>query len=149
MIDFIAGLVAGLLLHALVKKVLVNRARRKDEYFGTKEWALAYFAQSLAYECPEGHAGVGEHCDTLVVWVCLERIKHAEEMGQPLYDVEIGVDEYLPQDIPDGVWVEVGLQNDCGYGCKIYQHTKTGRRALAHNAAYGCARSFRPNDNKE
>ena len=57
------------------------------------------------------------------------------------YDVELGIDEPLNHN-GDGVWEEVEIDNDCGYGCKIYQHTKTGRRALAHNSAYGCKRSF-------
>lgn len=66
-----------------------------------------------------------------------------ERMDAPLYDVELGIDEYLSYSYDaEGVWVEVEIQNDCGHGCKIYEHSKTGRRALAHNSAYGCKRSF-------
>ena len=60
---------------------------------------------------------------------------------EPDYDHEIGIDEYLPYD-EEGTWIEVEIQNDCGYGCKIYQHNRTGRRVLAHNSSYGCKRSF-------
>jgi hypothetical protein len=61
----------------------------------------------------------------------------------PVYELEIGIDEHLPtSELTPGVWVEVEIQNECGYGCKIYEHSKTHRRALAHNAAYGCRRSF-------
>jgi hypothetical protein len=64
------------------------------------------------------------------------------EFDEPMYDIELGIDEYLTTQNDHGVWVEVEIQNDCGYGCKIYEHSKTGRRALAHNSAYGCKRSF-------
>jgi hypothetical protein len=66
------------------------------------------------------------------------------EFDEPMYDIELGIDEYLTTQNDHGVWVEVEIQNECGYGCKIYEHSKTGRRALAHNAAYGCKRSFQP-----
>lgn len=148
MIDFLAGLIAGLLIYALAQKALVIRARRKDEYFGTKDWALDYFAHILVYDCPEEHAVSGELCDQPGVWVCLERMRYYDEMESALYDIELGIDEQFPT-TTEGVWQEVEIQNDCGYGCKIYQHTKTGRRALAHNSAYGCTRSFKPTPPKE
>lgn len=102
------------------------------------------FHKQLQVECPEGHARTGEFCDVPGLWICLERFKEAEVvewMDAPLYDVELGIDEPLNHN-GDGVWVEVEIQNDCGSGCKIYEHSKTGRRALAHNSAYGCKRSF-------
>lgn len=108
---------------------------------------LGWFKNALTYDCPDEHAVSGKLCNVGGMWVCLARLKYAEEMEAPLYDVELGTDEYLPQDMDGGVWLEVEIQNDCGYGCKIYEHNKTGRRALAHNSAYGCTRTF--NLNKE
>lgn len=59
------------------------------------------------------------------------------EFDEPLYDAVIGIHESLSY--KDGqIWEEVEIDNSCGHGCKIYQSSKTGRRVLAHNSAYGC-----------
>lgn len=110
--------------------------------------AAGWFKTALIYDCPEGHALQGSLCDMPGMWVCLERLSYAREMEDALYDFELGIDEQFPE-TSEGRWEEVEIQNDCGYGCKIYQHTKTGRRALAHNSAYGCTRSFKPTPPKE
>ena len=105
---------------------------------------MMQFHRQIQVECPEGHARVGELCDLPGSWICVERFKEAEVtawLDEPDYDHEIGIDEHLPYD-EEGTWIEVEIQNDCGYGCKIYQHNRTGRRVLAHNSSYGCKRSF-------
>lgn len=105
---------------------------------------MMQFHRQLQIECPEGHAPKGELCDLPGIWICVERFKEIEVqiwIDEPCYDHEIGIDEYLPYDI-EGTWVEVEIDNDCGYGCKVYEHNRTGRRVLAHNSAYGCTRSF-------
>lgn len=33
---------------------------------------------------------------------------------------------------------EIGLNNDCGYGCKVYADPLSNVRVLAHNRSYGC-----------
>ncbi len=38
---------------------------------------------------------------------------------------------------PGSVWTEIEL-SDCQYGCKIYENSVTGERALAHNSTHGC-----------
>lgn len=155
---FVLLIVAGLFfgLGHKVSTIRANHllARMQDErekadaYYNTVPWAEEQFAHVIVYDCPNEHAIQGQLCNTGPhgMWVCLERILYAEEMEAPLYDVELGVDESLKYE-DGGVWEEVEIQNDCGYGCKIYQHNKTGRRVLAHNSAYGCTRSF--NRNKE
>lgn len=139
MIDFLAGLVVGLLLMATFF-VLVGRSKSVDELLeehNNEEWARTHFADILIYDCPEEHAVSGELCNLVGVWVCADRIAYAHEMEEPLYDVELSHNEQ-PDDM--GVWNEVENQNECGYGCKIYEHQRTGRRILWHNSTYGCRR---------
>jgi len=142
MIDFLTGAVTGVFTLLVIQHALAIARENKTvdellEEHGTEEWALQRFSDILLYDCPEGHADSGELCNTSPngLWVCLERIKYAQEMEEPLYDFELSHNE-----TPDepGVWAEVEIQNDCGYGCKIYEHMRTGRRALMHNSAYGC-----------
>ena len=59
-----------------------------------------------------------------------------EDYEEPLYDFVVGIKEHLGRP-GDYLWREVEI-SDCKYGCKIYESERTGRRALAHNAAYGC-----------
>lgn len=33
---------------------------------------------------------------------------------------------------------EIGINNYCGYGCKVYADPKSNVRVLAHNRSYGC-----------
>jgi hypothetical protein len=33
---------------------------------------------------------------------------------------------------------EVGIDNTCGFGCKVYADPLSNVRVLAHNSAYGC-----------
>lgn len=141
MIDFLAGLIVGLLICAFAGRVLTVLERRREAWLGSRDWAFKQFEITLIYDCPDGHAVSGELCDTSGMWVCLARLRYAEEMEAPLYDIELGIDEYLPLD-DEGLWIEVEVQNECGHGCKIYEHNRTGRRALAHNSAYGCKQSF-------
>jgi len=35
---------------------------------------------------------------------------------------------------------EIGINNDCGYGCKVYADPRSNVRVLAHNSSYGCTK---------
>lgn len=149
---FVAALsfVMGLKVSQIRIKRLEEAEAAEQAYYNTVPWAEETFAHVIVYDCPNDHAISGQLCNTGPhgLWVCLERILYAEDMESPLYDIELGIDEHLPQD-GETTWIEVEIQNDCGYGCKIYQNNKTGRRALAHNSAYGCKRSFNRTPFKE
>lgn len=146
MIDFIAGLVTGLILATAIF-IAIGRSKSVHEILEefddelTTEYIYenGMFSKQLIYDCPRDDCDAvsGVLCDTGGVWVHLERFHYADEMEAPLYDIELGHEE-IPED--PGVWEEVEIQNECGYGCKIYQHKRTGRRALMHNSAYGCRR---------
>lgn len=144
MIDFLAGLVVGLMLMAAIF-IAISRSKSVDDLLEefddelTTEYIYenGMFSKQLTYDCPRDDCDAvsGVLCNTNGLWVHLERFHYADEMEEPLYDFELSYNE-----APDepGVWEEVEIQNDCGYGCKIYEHKRTGRRALMHNSAYGC-----------
>lgn len=144
MIDFLAGFVVGLLLMATFF-VIVGRSKSVDELLKDfdDELTMEYiyenglFSKQLTYDCPrEGCDAVsGVLCNTSGLWIHLERFHYAEEMEEPLYDTVLSHNESVAN---PAMWEEVEYQNDCGHGCKIYQHKRTGRRALWHNAVYGC-----------
>lgn len=158
MLNFMLGFIFGVVFISALVLIGDKLLRKGDLYESEEDYVnhelgttdekgfdpLMTFHKQLQVECPEGHARVGELCDLPGVWICVERFKEVEIaawLDEPYYDVELGIDESLNY-IGDGTWEEVEIQNDCGHGCKIYQHTRTGRRTLAHNSAYGCKRSF-------
>lgn len=100
-------------------------------------------ARVIAYPCPNGHAGIGDLCDTPGVWVCLERLNLAHDptdhksYSPYSYTREIGGTESLYSIEGPGRWNEVMI-GDCRSGCKIYMNDETGERVLAHNSTYGC-----------
>lgn len=54
------------------------------------------------------------------------------------YAREISSHEAISKNVNDVLkWHEAEISK-CEYGCKIYEHEKTGVRVLAHNSAYGC-----------
>jgi len=131
---------------ALGVKVATKRADRilsriQDELHDEADYNSNYdqvyetFADVLRIECPEFHAPAGEPCNLLDVWVCQERIDFANELKERGYDYVVSHDA-SPADPQD--WIECGINNDCGHGCKIYRNMKTGSTILWHNAAYGC-----------
>ena len=72
---------------------------------------------------------------------CQDEYKeYLADLDEPLYDVEIGINENLYTERFNATYdryEEVELSN-CKFGCKIYENSRNGRRVLAHNSIYGC-----------
>lgn len=52
---------------------------------------------------------------------------------------ETGVDEPIhPDFMVASRFIEVGMGNNCDYGCKIYADPRSNVKVLAHNRVYGC-----------
>lgn len=136
MIDFLCGVVTGVFTLLIIRSLLEHKGVDEilDEH-NTEEWALEQFANVIAYPCPEGHAGLDELCDLPGVWVCVDRINLAHEIEERGYDYVISHNAN-PGD--PGAWNEIGIDNKCGHGCKIYLNARTGTKILWHNSAYGC-----------
>lgn len=55
---------------------------------------------------------------------------------------EVGISEPLhPDPMVASRFVEIGIDNSCGFGCKIYADPMSSVLVLAHNSAYGCRRT--------
>ena len=137
MIDFLVGFFVGNILMAAIF-IAISRTKSVDEILEEvhdEEWARGVFADIIVYECPNGHAGLDELCDLPGIWVCVERINLAHEIRDRGYDYVVAHNA-MPGD--PGEWDEIGIDNKCGYGCKIYLNAKTGTKILWHNSAYGC-----------
>jgi hypothetical protein len=99
------------------------------------EEANEKYANALKVECHEHDAPPGKFCFIGEGWVCEDRVAFAGDLETRGYDYVVS-STASPGD--PGDWIECGISNKCGHGCKIYRNTKTGTRILWHNAAYGC-----------
>lgn len=109
------------------------------------ENAKLIFTSTIAYPCPNGHAGIGELCDQPGVWVCLERLNlsfdSTDHKSYSPYSYTRVVDSKtaLHKYGEPGTWNEVMI-SDCRSGCKIYMNDTTRERVVAHNSTYGCSK---------